>query len=56
VAPGRTPAPGERKIYLYIEGPDRSSVIQAKAEIKRMINEAAASAHPDREQYGKYTI
>jgi ATP-dependent RNA helicase DDX46/PRP5 len=43
VAPGRAPMPGERKLYLFIEGNDELSVHRAKTEIKRILNEAASS-------------
>jgi ATP-dependent RNA helicase DDX46/PRP5 len=56
VPPGRSAPSGERKLYLYIEGPDKLSVLTARSDIKRMINEAALHAIPEREQYSKYTI
>lgn len=56
VAPGRPTPAGERKLYLYVEGPDPTSVYNATHEIKRILREAASNAFPDREQYGKYSI
>lgn len=56
VAPGRSAPLGERKLFLYIEGPDKKSVLSATTEIKRILNEAASTAFPEREQYGKYSI
>lgn len=38
--PGKEPkAEGERKIYLYIEGPSERSIHLAKVEIKRVVKE-----------------
>ncbi|KAL3700308.1 hypothetical protein R1sor_018330 [Riccia sorocarpa] len=34
--PGKVPAPGERKLFLFIEGPTEASVKKAKAEVKRL--------------------
>jgi len=56
VPPGRPPAPGERKLYLYIEGGDATTVRQAKTEIKRILEEAAATAVPEKAMYGKYSV
>jgi len=56
VPPGGKLNPGERKLYLYIEGQDEHGVATAKREIKKMIEEAAANAPPDRPQFGKYSI
>jgi len=38
--PGMTPPPGERKLFLLIEGPTELSVKRAKQEIKRILEEA----------------
>ncbi|MCO5602484.1 hypothetical protein L7F22_056616 [Adiantum nelumboides] len=56
--PGKVPAPGERKLYLYIEGPSETSVKKAKAEIKRLLEEctAAALALPSGGRPGKYSV
>ncbi|KAI3472730.1 hypothetical protein Pfo_029373 [Paulownia fortunei] len=35
--PGRIAGPGERKLYLFIEGPTEQSVKRAKAELKRLV-------------------
>ena len=56
IPPGRSAPPGERKLYLYIEGPEAASVHNAVNEIKRILIEAANNAFPEREQYGKYSI
>ena len=54
---GKAPALGERKLYLYIEGPDASSVYNAVHEIKRILKETSATAFPERDQrFGKYSI
>ncbi|CAB3992375.1 probable ATP-dependent RNA helicase DDX46, partial [Paramuricea clavata] len=39
IAPGSQPAEGDRKIYLYIEGPSERAVQIAKSEIKRVLKE-----------------
>ena len=56
VPAGKSPAPGERKLYLYIEGPDKRSVLSAKSSIKQMLKEAAATALPEPTFSGKYTV
>jgi ATP-dependent RNA helicase DDX46/PRP5 len=56
VAPGRNPPPGERKLYLFIEGPDATCVRKAKQEIKRILEETMATSAPERAMYGKYTV
>ena len=38
-APGRIPGPGERKLYLFIEGPNEQSVKRAKSELKRVLED-----------------
>lgn len=37
--PGKEPKEGERKIYLYIEGPSERSIHLAKIEVKRVVKE-----------------
>ncbi|KAK3720050.1 hypothetical protein QZH41_015454, partial [Actinostola sp. cb2023] len=37
--PGKEPKEGERKIYLYIEGPSERAIQLAKVEIKRIVKE-----------------
>lgn len=56
--PGKVPAPGERKLYLFIEGPTENSVKKAKAEIKRLLEEctAAALSLPSGGRPGKYSV
>ena len=39
VAPGTQPPPGQRRLYLAIEGQDARAVALAKAEMKRVLNE-----------------
>jgi ATP-dependent RNA helicase DDX46/PRP5 len=56
VPPGRNPPPGERKLYLFIEGQDVTSVRQAKDEIKRILAEASVGAQPEKAAYGKYSV
>jgi ATP-dependent RNA helicase DDX46/PRP5 len=55
--PGKVPGPGERKLYLLIEGPSHVEVKRAKAEIKRMLEEAAANSQPETPQIiGRYKV
>ena len=42
--PGKIPGPGERKLYLFIEGPTESSVKKAKAEVKRVLEDYTAQS------------
>ena len=37
----RKPGPGQRRLYLYIEGQSRQEVASAYKEIKRFIEEAS---------------
>ncbi|KAJ3185683.1 pre-mRNA processing RNA-helicase [Gaertneriomyces sp. JEL0708] len=41
---GKQPGPGERKLYLFIEGDTQFVIDKAKAEIKRIITEATISS------------
>nr|XP_029121270.1 DEAD-box ATP-dependent RNA helicase 42 [Elaeis guineensis] len=56
--PGKIPGPGERKLYLFIEGPTESSVKKAKAEVKRVLEDYTAQALslPGAAQQGKYSV
>lgn len=55
--PGRNPPPGERKLYLLIEGPDELSVRKASKDIRIQLEEAAQLARPDdKPSYGKYSV
>ena len=54
-APGRNPPPGERKLYLLIEGQDEKNVATAKREIRRMLEEAAAGVR-EPTSFGRYTV
>ncbi len=56
VQPGKNPPPGERKLYLFIEGPDVTCVKKAKQEIKRTLEEAMQTAAPDPKVFGKYSV
>ncbi|EDV21201.1 uncharacterized protein TRIADDRAFT_30653 [Trichoplax adhaerens] len=42
--PGKEPGEGQRKIYLYLEGPNERSVQIATAEIKRILKEEILKA------------
>ncbi|KAK2973326.1 hypothetical protein RJ640_027969 [Escallonia rubra] len=56
--PGRVPAQGERKLYLFIEGPTEQSVKRAKAELKRVLEDITtqASSLPGSAQPGRYSV
>jgi len=56
IATGRKPQPGERKLYLLIEGKDGVSVARAKAEIVRVLETAAEDARPEKPKTTKYTV
>ncbi|EOA33004.1 hypothetical protein CARUB_v10016334mg, partial [Capsella rubella] len=42
--PGRIPGPGERKLYLFVEGPTEISVKTAKSELKRVLEDITNQA------------
>lgn len=55
--PGKLCPAGEKKLYLFIEGPTAESVKKAKVEIKRILEEATAVSTPmGPAQPGKYTL
>ncbi|KAL2651502.1 hypothetical protein R1flu_019630 [Riccia fluitans] len=56
--PGKVPSQGERKLFLFIEGPTEQSVKKAKAEVKRLLEEStsAATSLPVTVQPGKYSV
>lgn len=56
--PGKVPGPGERKLYLFIEGPSEQSVKRAKAELKRVLEDITNQALqlPGGAQPGKYSV
>ncbi|OMO61733.1 hypothetical protein CCACVL1_23299 [Corchorus capsularis] len=56
--PGRIPAPGERKLYLFIEGPTEISVKRAKAELKLVLEDFSHQALqlPGGNQPGRYQV
>ncbi|XP_046847023.1 LOW QUALITY PROTEIN: probable ATP-dependent RNA helicase DDX46 [Xenia sp. Carnegie-2017] len=58
VAPGTQPPEGERKIYLYIEGPTERAVQIAKLEIKRVLKEELLrqSAYHGPQPTGRYKV
>ncbi|KAG2171742.1 hypothetical protein INT43_008122, partial [Umbelopsis isabellina] len=41
--PGKQPGPGERKLYLFIEGDSEMVIDKAKAEVKRILMEATVA-------------
>lgn len=56
--PGKVTGPGERKLYLFIEGPSEQSVKKAKAELKRVLEDIThqALSLPGGTQPGKYSV
>lgn len=57
--PGRVVAgPGERKLYLFIEGPTEQSVKRAKSELKRVLEDITNQALqlPGGAQPGRYQV
>ncbi|KAF4365389.1 hypothetical protein G4B88_014939 [Cannabis sativa] len=56
--PGKVAGPGERKLYLFIEGPTEQSVKRAKAELKRVLEDISnqALSLPGGTQPGKYSV
>uniref|UniRef100_A0ACD5ZKK1 Uncharacterized protein n=1 Tax=Avena sativa TaxID=4498 RepID=A0ACD5ZKK1_AVESA len=55
---GRVVGANERKLYLFIEGPNESSVKKAKAELKHVLEDCANQALnlPGSAQTGKYSV
>lgn len=53
---GRNPPAGERKLHLLIEGAAEMSVARCKAEIMRMLEEAALENRPEPAKYAKYSV
>jgi len=56
VPPGRKPLPGEQKLYLLIEGNTTVAAARAKAELRRICEEAAVNARPQKDLYSKYSV
>eukprot|EP00966_Prymnesium_polylepis_P047390 1096921-Prymnesium_polylepis.1 len=57
--PGRNAPPGERKLFMVIEGESEEAVKAAKKELRRTLEEHAAVAAPDdssTNRYAKYSI
>lgn len=53
--PGRNPPQGERKLFLLLEGrPEK--VLQARAELKNILEEAAMEVAPKTAVQGKYRV
>lgn len=57
-ASGKPPGPGERKLYLFIEGPTEQSVKRAKAELKRVLEDITnqTTSLPGGAQPGRYSV
>jgi ATP-dependent RNA helicase DDX46/PRP5 len=55
---GKVVGANERKLYLFIEGPNESSVKKAKTELKRVLEDCANQALnlPGSAQTGKYSV
>jgi len=56
VPPGKQPPPGERKLYLHIEGQSQELVNLAKQDIMKILNEAIANLPPERQVPGRYSV
>uniref|UniRef100_K3WRX2 RNA helicase n=1 Tax=Globisporangium ultimum (strain ATCC 200006 / CBS 805.95 / DAOM BR144) TaxID=431595 RepID=K3WRX2_GLOUD len=56
VPAGRKPNPGERKLYLAIEGPTRASVVDARRELQRILDETTLQVGLGGDKYGKYNL
>ncbi|CAB4278822.1 unnamed protein product [Prunus armeniaca] len=56
--PGKVAGPGDRKLYLFIEGPTEQSVKRAKAELKRVLEDISnqALSLPGGAQQGRYQV
>ncbi|XVE52660.1 hypothetical protein DITRI_Ditri02bG0140800 [Diplodiscus trichospermus] len=56
--PGRIPGPGERKLFLFIEGATELSVKRAKAELKRVLEDISHQSIqlPGGTQPGRYQV
>uniref|UniRef100_A0A7N0TTU3 RNA helicase n=2 Tax=Kalanchoe fedtschenkoi TaxID=63787 RepID=A0A7N0TTU3_KALFE len=56
--PGKVVGPGERKLYLFIEGPTEISVKRAKSELKRVLEDITnqTTSLPGGAQPGKYSV
>ncbi|KAJ4963773.1 hypothetical protein NE237_023712 [Protea cynaroides] len=54
----RVPGSGERKLYLFIEGPTEQSVKRAKAEVKRVLEDFTnqSLSLPGTAQPGRYSV
>ena len=55
---GRIPGPGDRKLYLFIEGPTEQSVKRAKSELKRVLEDITnqGSQPNSAAQPGRYQV
>uniref|UniRef100_A0AAV1UIW0 RNA helicase n=1 Tax=Peronospora matthiolae TaxID=2874970 RepID=A0AAV1UIW0_9STRA len=53
---GRKPNPSERKLYLAIEGSTQSSVIEARRELQRILDETTMQVGLGGDKYGKYSL
>ncbi|KAL3840111.1 hypothetical protein ACJIZ3_024702 [Penstemon smallii] len=56
--PGKIAGPGDRKLYLFIEGPTEQSVKRAKSELKRVLEDITnqTSSLPGSAQPGRYSV
>ncbi|WCJ44773.1 Pre-mRNA-processing ATP-dependent RNA helicase PRP5 [Euphorbia peplus] len=56
--PGKIPGPGDRKLFLFIEGPSENSVKKAKIELKRVLEDITnqALSLPGGAQPGRYSV
>ncbi|CAH9136081.1 unnamed protein product [Cuscuta epithymum] len=58
IPPGKVPGPGDRKLYLFIEGPTEQSVKRAKTELKRVLEDITmqVTSLPGSAQPGRYSV
>ncbi|KAG7396660.1 putative ATP-dependent RNA helicase ddx46 [Phytophthora boehmeriae] len=56
IPPGRKPNPSERKLYLAIEGPTQASVLDARRELQRILDETTMQVGLGSDKYGKYSL
>ncbi|KAF9683283.1 hypothetical protein SADUNF_Sadunf05G0196800 [Salix dunnii] len=56
--PGKVPGSGDRKLYLFIEGPTEQSVKRAKADLKHVLEDITNQTYqlPGGAQPGKYSV
>ncbi|CAH9096135.1 unnamed protein product [Cuscuta europaea] len=58
IPPEKVPGPGDRKLYLFIEGPTEQSVKRAKTELKRVLEDInmQVTSLAGSAQLGRYSV